>query len=118
MLTFVKICASTSKETIEKLGVSLNEGSAPTVADVAGVAQKAADIAKCVTIIGSLFQVVVVVATLFDLGLEMNRASKELPLMKKKVENLRESIVMSIIPVLYPNGRVEDLLMKDMFRVQ
>ena len=115
---FVKMCSPVNKESVEKLSASLAEGAARNAADVASAAQKASDIAKCVTIVGSLFQVVVVSATLIDLGFEMNRGSEELPRISEKVGNLQQSIVKSIKPVLKPNGKVQEELIVDMFKVQ
>ena len=96
----------------------MTEGAAQNLGDAVDVLQRALDITKCVTIVGSLFQTVVVVATLVDLGFEMNRARKELPRMKEKLRNLQQSVVNSIIPVPHPNGTVKDLLMEDTFKVQ
>ena len=118
VLTFVKTCSPVSKESVEKMCASIAEGSGEKIAGAVDVVQKASDIAKCVTIVGSVFQAAVVVMTLVDLGFEMNRGSKELLRIKEKVGKLRESIVKSIIPVLHPNGKVDNKLIEDVFKVQ
>lgn len=69
---------------------------------LASGAQKVADVTKCITIIGSTFQVVAMVVTLVDMGVEMGRASTEPHLIAARVHKLRDNIVNSIIPV--PDG--------------
>ena len=48
----------------------------------------------------------------------MKRAESEWPRINAIVEDLRGAIVESIIPILHPDGQVDELLVKNVFEVQ
>ena len=82
------------------------------------VAEEVADFAKCVTIVSSALQVVVMCASLAEMGIEMKRGTVEWPRIRARVKDLHGAIVKSMIPVLHPEGHVDELLVKNVFEVQ
>ena len=118
-------------ESVEKSGplantVKILSGFVETVATglkknvpiVKDVDQEVADFAKCITVVNSTLQVVVICASLAEMGMEMNRAKGEWSRIHATVEDLRREIVKSMIPILHPDGQVNELLMKNVFEVQ
>ena len=107
-------------------GLNVLSGFVETVATVVkksvpiakDVAEEVADLAKCVTVVSSALQVVVICASLAEMGMEMKRAKGEWPCIHGTVEDLREEIVKSMIPILHPDGQVKERLVKNVFEVQ
>lgn len=79
-------------------------------------AQTRTDLSKCVSIVSFAFQLVPHALTLVEMGMKVKRAKSELPNIKERVENLRQIVMKSIIPVLHPDGHVEEERMKNMLR--
>ena len=122
---------STFVETLEERasvaeGLDLLCGFVETVATVVkksvpvakDVAEEVADFAKCVTVVSSALQVVVICATLAEMGTEMKRGTIEWPRIRNRVGNLRGAIVKCMVPMLHPDGDVDELLVKNVFKVQ
>lgn len=108
-------------ETVDKLSglaqtvATVVKTSAPAVKDTA---QAVADVFKCVTIVSSLFQAVVLCATLVEMGCEMQRGEDAFPGIRETLKELYGAIVESIEYVLRPDAKVKELLVKDVFEVQ
>lgn len=84
----------------------------------ASTVQNVADVAKCITIIGSTFQVVALLVTVAEMVMEVHRGSKILPRILDEANQLRRVIIMSIIQVLDPRGAVKAELLQHMSRTQ
>ena len=97
--------------TVEK---SVEKG-APVVSKVV---QDVNECAKCVTVVSSVVQVVVITSKLVEIGKEMIHEIKEWPNIYARVLNLREEIAERATPILHPDGDVDELLVKNMFEVQ
>ena len=82
--------------------------------------EEVADFAECVTVVSSALQVVVVVvcASLAETRMEMKPAEVEWPRIYTTVEDLRGAILERMIPILHPDGQVNELLVKNVFEVQ
>ena len=89
--------------------------SVPVVKDVA---EEVADFAKCITVVGSALQVVVMCGTLAEMGMEMKRGTVEWPRIHGRVENLRGAVVKCMGPMLHPEGDVNETLVKRVFKLQ
>ena len=77
-----------------------------------------ANVAKCVTIVGSAFQVAILCATLVDMGIEMKRGIDTLPRIKATIEELHTAIVVNMDHILHPDTTVDELLVRNLFEVQ
>ena len=82
------------------------------------VAEEVADFAKCVSIVGSAVQVVVMCATLAEMGMEMKRGKVEWPRIRSRVKHLHGVVLECMSHVLHPDGDVDELLVKNVFKVQ
>lgn len=107
-------------EAVEKLS-----GFADTVATVVktsatavkDTAEVIADVCKCVTIESSAFQVVVLCATLVETGIDMNRGGEAFPRIRETLNELHGDIVDSMVYVLRPDAKVNELLIRSAFQV-
>ena len=94
---------------VETVGTVVKKN-VPIVEDVV---EEVADFAECVTVVSSALQLVVVCASLVETGMEMKRAESEWPRTNATVEDLSGAIVESMIPILHPDGQVNELLVKN-----
>ena len=117
-------------ETIEEVapiavGLDLLCGFVETVATVVkknvpvvkDVAEEVADFAKCITVVSSALQVVMMCSILAEMGMEMKRGTAEWPRIHGRVENLPGTVVKCIGPMLHPDGNVDELLVRDVFKL-
>ena len=58
--------------------------------------------AECVTIVGSVFHVVALCATVVEMAAEMKCGSHALPKIREEVKNLQQYTVKSTVKVLHP----------------
>lgn len=77
-----------------------------------------ADVTRCVYVVMSAFTSAVICTSLVETFMEIKRGTAELPRFASKLDELRESIVQVLVPVLYPNGQVDEVLLKHYFEVQ
>ena len=82
------------------------------------MAEEVADYAKCVSVVGSALQVVVMCATLAEMGMEMKRGKVEWPRIQSRVKHLHRVVLDCMSHVLHPDGHVDELLVKSIFKVQ
>ena len=80
-------------------------------------ANEIADYAKCVTFVSSDLQVVTCVSKA-ETRMEMMHVNVGWPCLDARLEDLRGAIVTSMISVLDPAGKLDELLVKNVFKVQ
>ena len=81
-------------------------------------AEEFTDFTKCVPVVNSALQVVVMCASLTEMGMEMKCAKVAWPPIYARLEALPGAIVKSMIPVLRTDRQVDELLVKNVFKVQ
>ena len=81
-------------------------------------AEEVTDFAKCVPVINSASEVVVMCASKAETGMQMKRMKVECPPTYAWLEDLRGSIAKRMIPVLYPDRQVDNQFMKNVFNMQ
>ena len=73
--------------------------------------------AKCVPVVSSALQVVVMCASSAETGMEIRHVKVEWHFVHARLEVLPGAIVKSMIPVLHRDGQVDELLGKNVFKV-
>ena len=81
-------------------------------------AEEIADYAKCVTIVCSALQEVAMCVSKAETKIEMKSVKVVWPCIHARVLNLRGAMVTRMIPVLHPGGQLDELLVKNLFKVQ
>lgn len=75
-----------------------------------------ADVAKCVTVIGAAFQVASLSLNLLDMASEMRHGLDVLPNIRRKIEDVHKKVVECMIPILHPDGELDEELIVYVFR--
>ena len=81
-------------------------------------AEEIVDQAKCVTVVSSALQEVAMNASKAETRMEMKRVKVEWPCIHTRVEDLQGAIVKSMIPILHADRQLDELLVKNVFKVQ
>ena len=107
-------------------GLNLLSGFVETVASVVkrfvpiakDFAEDFAGFAKCIPVVNSALQLVVMCASKAETGMQMMCVKAEWPPTYARLEDLPGAIVKRMIPVLYPDRLVDKLFVKNMLKVQ
>ena len=81
-------------------------------------AEEVADFARCVPVVNSALQVVVMCASKAETGTQMKRVKVKCPPTHARLEDIPGAIVKRMIPLLYPDRQVDKLFGKNIFKVQ
>lgn len=82
------------------------------------VAEEVTDFAKCVSVVGSAVEVVVMFATLTEMGTEMKRDKVEWPRIQFRVKHLHAVVLVCMSHVLNPGAHINELQVKNILKVQ
>ena len=81
-------------------------------------AEEIADYAKCVSVVTSALQVVAMCDSKAETRMEMKHMKVEWPCIHSPEEDLRGAIVTRMIRVLHPGRQLDELLVKNVFKLQ
>ena len=107
---FLQAAATIVKKSAENSAAALSQG--------VQVVQDVTEYVKCVTIVSSVVQTLVIATKLAELYTEMKRGNKEWPRIYARIEDLRKVVVERIVSIMHLDGHVDEILVRNMFEVQ